>query len=76
MPDLAVFLLGSPRLEHGGKAVHLHRRKALALLAFLAVTGRAHERDGPRDPRETPAAPEPRRARVSEPGWHGGPSVG
>lgn len=43
--DLALFLLGSPRIEHSGEAIHLHRRKALALLAYLAMTGRAHERD-------------------------------
>lgn len=36
--SLALYLLGSPRLERSGRAVHLGRRKALALLAYLSFT--------------------------------------
>ena len=43
-PDL--FLFGKPRIERGGAAVVIARRKALALLAYLAVTRQAHSRDG------------------------------
>jgi DNA-binding SARP family transcriptional activator len=46
MPDLSLFLLGVPRLEREGRAVDVERHKALALLAYLAVTGAAHRRDG------------------------------
>ncbi len=45
MSRLALYLLGPPRLELDGEPVHLPRRKALALLAYLAVTGRSHSRD-------------------------------
>lgn len=44
MPDLKLFLFGSPRLEADGAAVALGTRKALALLAYLAVTGQEHAR--------------------------------
>jgi predicted ATPase/DNA-binding SARP family transcriptional activator len=44
MPDLRLFLFGSPRLEADGAAVALGTRKALALLAYLAVTGQEHAR--------------------------------
>jgi DNA-binding SARP family transcriptional activator len=42
---LALYLLGAPRIERGGVPVKLDRRKALALLAYLAVTGESHRRD-------------------------------
>jgi DNA-binding SARP family transcriptional activator len=42
---LAFYLLGPPRLERGGKALHISRRKAVALLAYLAATGASHSRD-------------------------------
>jgi len=42
---LAVYLLGPPRVELDGVEVHIPRRKALALLAYLVTTGRAHSRD-------------------------------
>jgi predicted ATPase/DNA-binding SARP family transcriptional activator len=42
---LALWLLGPPRIELDGLPVELSRRKALALLAFLAVTGERHRRD-------------------------------
>jgi DNA-binding SARP family transcriptional activator len=40
-----LFVLGPPRLEREGAAVRLGLRKAVALLVYLAVTGRAHSRD-------------------------------
>ncbi len=45
MPRLALYLLGLPRIEREGVAIKLDRRKAIALLAYLAVTGRSHRRD-------------------------------
>jgi len=45
MSRLALFLLGSPRFERDGEPVQVDRRKAVALLAYLAVTGRSHSRD-------------------------------
>lgn len=41
---VSLFLFGSPRLVQAGRAVDLDTRKALALLAYLAVTGQPHER--------------------------------
>lgn len=46
MPGLSLFLLGIPRLERAGQTVDVERHKALALLAYLAVTDIAHRRDG------------------------------
>ncbi|MEJ2556771.1 MAG: BTAD domain-containing putative transcriptional regulator, partial [Anaerolineae bacterium] len=45
MARLALYLLGSPRIERDGEVVELSRRKAVALLAYLAVTGSSHSRD-------------------------------
>ncbi len=45
MYRLTLFLLGSPRIERDGEAVQVRRRKAVALLAYLAVTGGSHSRD-------------------------------
>jgi DNA-binding SARP family transcriptional activator/predicted ATPase len=45
MTALKIFLLGSPRIELEGAPVDIQRRKALALLAYLAVSGQAHSRD-------------------------------
>ena len=45
MSRLELYLLGPPRVELDGKLLHLSRRKALAFLAYLAVTGRPHSRD-------------------------------
>jgi predicted ATPase/DNA-binding SARP family transcriptional activator len=42
---LMLHLLGPPRLELDGEPVHIGRHKALALLAYLAVTGCSHSRD-------------------------------
>jgi predicted ATPase/DNA-binding SARP family transcriptional activator len=45
MTTYALFLFGVPHLERDGAAVKIPRRKALALLAYLAATGKAHARD-------------------------------
>ena len=45
MPRLALYLLGPPRAELDGEEVRFPRRKAVALLAYLAATGRCHSRD-------------------------------
>ena len=45
MPQLALYLLGSPRIERNGAPVRVVRRKSLALLAYLAMTGESHTRD-------------------------------
>jgi hypothetical protein len=42
---LALYLLGVPRLEREGQGISVSRQKALALLAYLAVTGHDHGRD-------------------------------
>ena len=45
MTRLALFLLGSPRIERDGSVVAVDTRKAVALLAYLAVTRHRHGRD-------------------------------
>ncbi len=45
MSKLCLYLFGAPRLEKDGAAVTTDTRKAIALLAYLAVTGRPHTRD-------------------------------
>ena len=45
MGAVKVYLLGSPRIECDGQPLVIHRRKAIALLGFLAVTGRPHRRE-------------------------------
>ena len=45
MSRLGLYLLGPPRLELDGEPVQIGRRKALALLIYLAVTRRRHSRD-------------------------------
>jgi DNA-binding SARP family transcriptional activator len=45
LPDLQIFLLGAPRVERDRAPVHMDTRKALALLAYLAISGRRHTRD-------------------------------
>ena len=45
MSRLAIFLLGAPRIELDGQPVEMDTRKASALLAYLAVTGRLAARD-------------------------------
>jgi predicted ATPase/DNA-binding SARP family transcriptional activator/Tfp pilus assembly protein PilF len=45
MSEFRLSLLGAPALEKDGKPVQVGRRKAVALLAYLAVTGKAHSRE-------------------------------
>lgn len=45
MTQLKLFLLGSTYLEREGTPVEVDTRKAIALVAYLAVTGRTHSRD-------------------------------
>jgi ABC-type oligopeptide transport system substrate-binding subunit/DNA-binding SARP family transcriptional activator len=45
MSQLALHLLGPPRLELDGEPLDINRRKAIALMAYLAVGGRAQSRD-------------------------------
>ena len=45
MPRLAIYLLGPPLVELDGNELHIPRRKALALLACLAVEKHPHRRD-------------------------------
>ena len=45
MDGLKLWLLGQPRIELDGEPIELQRRKALALLVYLAVTGEAQRRD-------------------------------
>jgi len=44
MSRLKLYLLGPPRIEVEGRPLEIKRRKALALLVYLAVTGRLHLR--------------------------------
>ena len=39
MSSLQLLLLGAPHLEREGEPLQLDTRKAMALLAYLAVTG-------------------------------------
>ncbi len=43
--SLRVALLGPPLIERDGRSVEVDTRKAIALLAYLVVTGRAHRRE-------------------------------
>ncbi|MDM8530465.1 ABC transporter substrate-binding protein [Anaerolineales bacterium HSG25] len=45
MSQLKLYLFGSPRLELYGVPHEIERRKAMALLLYLAVTGQPHSRD-------------------------------
>jgi len=45
MPRLTLRLLGPPRIELDGQPVQLGRHKAVALLAYLALTRQPHSRD-------------------------------
>lgn len=44
-PELKLFLLGPPRVELAGRSIFVQRRKALALLAYLAVNPTPQRRD-------------------------------
>lgn len=45
MAQLALYLFGAPRMEVDGVERYIRRRKAVALLAYLAVTQQPHSRD-------------------------------
>ena len=45
MSTLRIFSLGSPHVEFEGKIVEIKRRKAMALLAYLATMGDRQRRD-------------------------------
>ncbi len=45
MPDLAIYLFGTPNIELHGHSLTVDTRKAIALLAYLAVTGKRHSRN-------------------------------
>jgi predicted ATPase/DNA-binding SARP family transcriptional activator len=45
VPRLSIALLGAPRVEVDGRPLAVDTRKAIALVAYLAVTGQAHSRD-------------------------------
>ncbi|MBN1826134.1 MAG: tetratricopeptide repeat protein [Candidatus Eisenbacteria bacterium] len=45
MIPLKIHLLGTPLIRRGDRLIPIRRRKALALLAYLAVTGRSHSRE-------------------------------
>jgi DNA-binding SARP family transcriptional activator/Tfp pilus assembly protein PilF len=45
VPRTTISLLGAPRVERDAKPVEVDTRKAIALVAYLAVTGRRHTRD-------------------------------
>ena len=45
MPHLILHLLGSPLVELDGESVSLGRHKAVALLAYLALSPGSHSRD-------------------------------
>ena len=45
MSSLSIYLLGPPRLERDGVAVHFARRRTLAFTLYLAVTGEPHHRE-------------------------------
>ncbi|MGH2524005.1 MAG: AAA family ATPase, partial [Anaerolineales bacterium] len=44
MARLNLRLLGSPRVEHDGQPIEVDTRKAIALLAYLALSAEAHPR--------------------------------
>ncbi len=45
MSNLRLFLLGSPRIELENAPLEINRRKAIALLAYLAMTNETHSRE-------------------------------
>ena len=45
MSRTAVLLLGAPRIEVGGEQIEVDTRKAIALVAYLAITRGRHARD-------------------------------
>lgn len=45
MSRLTIRLLGPPCIERDGNVIELNRRKAVALIAYLAISGKSHPRD-------------------------------
>ena len=45
MSHLGLHLLGPPRIERDGQPVSMDTSKAIALLAYIAITGESHRRD-------------------------------
>ncbi|MCB9079977.1 MAG: AAA family ATPase [Anaerolineaceae bacterium] len=45
MANLKLFFLGPPRIELDGDVLEIESRKAVAVLAYLAITARSHSRD-------------------------------
>ena len=45
MSRLSLFLLGPPRIEIEGVPVEINRKKAVALIVYLALTDKSHSRD-------------------------------
>ena len=45
MSRINLFLLGSPRIEKDGVPITVDTRKAVALMAYIAVTDKVHQRD-------------------------------
>jgi DNA-binding SARP family transcriptional activator/class 3 adenylate cyclase len=45
MSRLSLYLLGSPRIERDGEPIQVDTRKAIALLAYIAISGESHRRD-------------------------------
>ncbi|MBC8163606.1 MAG: hypothetical protein H7Z42_20560, partial [Roseiflexaceae bacterium] len=45
MSNLKILLLGSPRIERDNAQIDVDTRKAIALLAYLIMTGQRHSRD-------------------------------
>lgn len=45
MSPFSLYLLGPPQLERDGVPLHITRRRTLAFLIYLAVTGEAHPRE-------------------------------
>ncbi|MCB0166691.1 MAG: AAA family ATPase, partial [Anaerolineae bacterium] len=45
MANLKLFFLGPPRIELDGQLLEIESRKAVAVLAYLAITAQSHSRD-------------------------------
>ncbi|MGE5224026.1 MAG: AfsR/SARP family transcriptional regulator, partial [Omnitrophica WOR_2 bacterium] len=45
MSCFSLFLFGSPQIEKNGASVEIDTRKAVALLAYLVITGVSHRRE-------------------------------
>jgi hypothetical protein len=59
MSLIRMYFFGTPRIERDGSSIPFQRRRTLALLAYLVVTGRPQSRDGLAAllwPEEDPAA--------------------